>query len=232
MSIRRRRIVVASPALLGLHACSTPPSQQPQQTSPPAPERPSQPVQREPLPLDEMPVYLVPLDDFSQALAANLAQGLQQALGLRIELSAPLPPLRLPRMPGTNQYASEALLVAGRVAVTSLARVPAASYCLFLTVRPINSVSARTRYQFSAHNGGLNSSVVSLAGLLEPGPERPVFTQRTALRLFKMSKRAIGEMHLGWSRSTDPLDLMYAPILSLEDVDRILTEHKPADAPQ
>lgn len=230
MSIRRRWIVLALPALLGLPACSTPPPQAPEQPSEPLPEEPSGAAQPQPLLDDEVAVYLVPLDDFSQALAANLSQGLQRALGIRIESTAPLPPLRLTTVPGTQQYESEALLVAGRVAATSLALVPAAAYCLFLTARPINKATDRARHQFSAHNRGLDSSVVSLAGLLEPGPERPVFSQRTALRLFKMSKRAIGEMHLGWSRSTDPLDLMYSPILSLEDVDRIGSEHAPQPA--
>lgn len=225
MSIRRRQILLAGPVLLSLQACSTP-AVQPAPAQPTEPVRPAKPVQQAPAASsDEVAVYLVPLGDFPQRLAVNLAKGLQQALGVRIETTAPLEPVRLTPRPGTNQYESEALLVAGRVASASFAGIPEASYCLFLTVRPINSAAAASRYQVSAHNRGLNSSVVSLAGLLEPGQDRPVFTERTAWRLFKMSKRAIGEMHLGWSRSTEPSDLMYAPIMSLEDVDRIGYEH-------
>ncbi|MBA2722874.1 MAG: hypothetical protein H0W48_09260 [Methylibium sp.] len=218
MSIRRRQMLLAGPVLLSLQACST--------LRQAAPEPPAQPVQQVSSgPPDEVAVYLVPLGEFPQGLALNLAKGLQQTLGIRIESTVPLTPLRLSPQPGTNQYESEALLVAGRVASASFAGISEASYCVFLTVRPINSAAAASRYQVSAHNRGLNSSVVSLAGLLEPGQDRPIFTERTAWRLFKMSKRAIGEMHLGWSRSTEPLDLMYAPILSLEDVDRIGYEH-------
>ena len=38
-------------------------------------------------------------------------------------------------------------------------------------------------------------------------------------------KRAIGEMHFGWKRSSDSKDLMYAPIMSLDDLDHIGLEH-------
>ena len=33
--------------------------------------------------------------------------------------------------------------------------------------------------------------------------------------------RIVGEMRLGWRRTSDPADLMYAPIMSIDDVDRM-----------
>ena len=44
------------------------------------------------------------------------------------------------------------------------------------------------------------------------------------LRTYKMTKREIGIVHFGYPRSTDVKDLMYSPIMSLEDVDRMGTE--------
>ena len=38
-------------------------------------------------------------------------------------------------------------------------------------------------------------------------------------------KRAIGEMRYGWKRTTDIQDIMYAPIMSLDDLDQIGLEH-------
>ena len=67
----------------------------------------------------------------------------------------------------------------------------------------------------------------SLAGLLDYANDKPVLTERAISRLIKMSQRAIGEMCLGWKRSADPADLMYAPIMGLGDLDRIGHEHKP-----
>ena len=43
--------------------------------------------------------------------------------------------------------------------------------------------------------------------------------------MYKLIKRAIGEMHLGWRRSTNPDDVMYAPLMGLQDLDRIGTRH-------
>lgn len=42
-----------------------------------------------------------------------------------------------------------------------------------------------------------------------------------AERLTKMLMRIVGEMRLGWKRTSDPKSLMYAPIMSVEDIDRM-----------
>ena len=53
----------------------------------------------------------------------------------------------------------------------------------------------------------------------------PSELNRALGRLLKMTKRAIGEMYLGWHRSTDPNDVMFAPLMSLDDLDRMGSEH-------
>lgn len=32
-------------------------------------------------------------------------------------------------------------------------------------------------------------------------------------------------MHLGWERSVNPKDVMYSPLMGVDDLDRIGTEH-------
>lgn len=177
-------------------------------------------------PLDGVPVYLVPLDDFPEDLAGSLARALQQNLGFRVKSSLRLPALAIPVLPGTNQLMAEEVLLRGTPASARLPEATPTTYRLFLTTKDINSRSANFRFQFSFHNQALNSSVVSLARLLDYEGNRPVFSERTVARLLKMSKRAIGEMCLGWQRSADAKDLMYAPIMSLEDLDRLGLEHR------
>ncbi len=41
----------------------------------------------------------------------------------------------------------------------------------------------------------------------------------------KMLLRIVGEMRLGWRRTTDPKDLMYAPIMSIDDIDEMDLTH-------
>ncbi len=110
-----------------------------------------------------------------------------------------------------------------------LPRVPG-QFCtlinnLLLTTRDINSRTGATRFQFSAHNRELNASVISLARLMYDVDGRPAAERTLQARMYKLIKRAIGEMHLGWRRSTHPDDVMYAPLMSLQDLDRIGTRH-------
>lgn len=178
-------------------------------------------------PLDVVAVYVVPLDDCPEDLGASLARLLQQQLGIRIKASLRLAPLGLGPMPGTNQYASEDILAQAVTASRLLPEAAATTYRLFLTTKDINTRPANFRFQFSTHNRQLNSSVLSMARLLEYANDKPVFTELSASRLVKMAKRAIDEVKLGWTRSGDPRDLMYAPIMGLEDLDRIGYEHSP-----
>ena len=175
---------------------------------------------------ESVAVYVVPLDDMPEALSATVAQALARQLGIRVRAAMRLPPLRLSRLPGTEQYAAEALL---EQAVRASARLPGlgpATYRLFITARDINAQSGGFRYQFSMHSPNLHCSVVSMARLFEYENGEPRLTDRTGERTVKLAKRAVGELHLGWKRSTDPQDLMYAPLMGLEDLDRIGNAHR------
>jgi len=175
---------------------------------------------------ETVPVYVVPLDDFPEALSATVAQALAQQLGLRVRAGMRLPPLRIPVLPGSDQYAGEALLDRADRASKRLPGLGPDTYRLFLTVRDINAQAGGFRFQFSMHNRALNCSVVSMARLFEFVDGEVRLTNLAGARAVKLAKRAVGELHLGWQRSTDPSDLMYAPLMGLEDLDRIGTEHR------
>jgi len=49
---------------------------------------------------------------------------------------------------------------------------------------------------------------------------------QVSLRIYKMVKRAIGELYFGLPRSTSIADIMYAPIMSLEDIDAMGADYK------
>jgi predicted Zn-dependent protease len=185
-------------------------------------------------PLDVVAVYMVPLDDFPSELAEALAKALQQKLNLRIKASIPLPPLSLTTLPGTNQYAGDDIIVQGAKASARLPEMSQTTFRLFLTGKDINTKSGNFRFQFSAHSKLLNCSVISLARLLEYSNGRPVFTQMTVTRLIKLSLRAIGELQFGWVRSTNPEDVMYSPLMTRDDLDRMgfdHTEKSPEESP-
>ena len=176
-------------------------------------------------PLDAIPVYIVPLADFPEDLASALAKAMSQDLAIRVKASVRLPPLTINTLPGSNQLVAEDILLQAENASARLPDMTPKTYRLFLTTKDINSRSANFRFQFTVHDMAHRCSVISLARLLEYADERPVLTNRSLSRLLKLTKRAIGEMYLGWNRSTDPGDLMFSPLMSLDDLDRIGSEH-------
>lgn len=186
------------------------------------------PALAQPGPSDQIRVYLVPLDDFPEALAGNVARVLEQDMGLRIKASMRLPPLAIPVLPATGQYVAEDLLVRAAAASDRLPGLTRRTHRVFLTTRDINAQSGNFRFQFAMHMPDLNSSVVSSARLNEVAGQQ--LSERGAQRVLKMVKRAVGELHLGWRRSTDRHDLMYAPLMSVGDIDRLSIAHQPATA--
>jgi predicted Zn-dependent protease len=167
---------------------------------------------------------LVPLDDFPEDLASVYAKVMQSQLGIRITSSLRLPRLDIPLLhSGMNggQYAAGALLERAAKASARLPGLLPSTCRVFLTMRDINAESADFHFVFAQHNPDLNCSVVSMARLLDDGKQ----TDKALWRTFKLVKRAIGEMHLGWRRSTERRDLMYAPLMSVTDVDRLGLEH-------
>lgn len=75
------------------------------------------------------------------------------------------------------------------------------------------------------HRPGLRTSVVSLARLFSYVNDAPVLDAAAQTRLYKMIKRSIGEHCLGWKRSTKIQDIMYSPIMSVQDIDEIGLQH-------
>jgi hypothetical protein len=173
-------------------------------------------------------VYVIPLDDFPEALAGTLAQRLQDELGIRVRPSLRLPPLDVPMLPGTRQLVAEELLVRAVAASSRLPELGPATYRVFLTTRDINGESGTLRFTFATHMPSLQGSVVSMARLVTGtlGVAQADERARALARLHKMVKRAIGEAHLGWRRSTDPHDLMYAPVMNVYDIDRLGNDHR------
>lgn len=170
-------------------------------------------------------VYLVPLDDFPEGLASRFATLLQEELGIEVKSSMRLPPLQVAPMPGSGQAPAEELLLRGTEASRHLPGLVPSTYRVLLTLRDINAQSGRFRFQFSMHHPELNASVVSMARLMDEAEP----SERSAQRMYKLVKRAVGELHLGWRRSTDSRDLMYAPLMHVGDIDRIGTIHRPLD---
>lgn len=170
-------------------------------------------------------VYIVPMNDFPEQLAADVARVLTDELKIPVRSTLRLGDLNLRPIPGTSQLSADQILEESIATVRRFPDTSPTTYYLLLTGFDINSNGIRSRYVFSWHNTGLNASVLSAARLLEYRDGKPIIDSQFYGRLIKMSKRAVGEVHLGWKRSNNPQDVMYSPIMGLQDIDRIGVNH-------
>ena len=186
----------------------------------------SRPMSAASSPID---VYLIPMDDFNFDEAWRLAQSLGTELGIKVKATVNMGSAELRTIPGSVQYAAEDIIeMAHRIAGNLRETHPTTAYVV-LTRRDINSKDRALRYTFAMNSRSLRTAVVSTArmDMGENGGKANPATLR--MRLTKMVKRNIGEVYYGYTRSADIQDIMYSPIMSLDDVDKMGSSflHKP-----
>lgn len=176
-------------------------------------------------PVDGVALYVIPTDGFPEQLAANIARALTKDTGLWVKSSLLIPSGVNDPLPGTNQYPADDYLPFGVSASRQLPDANARTYFIVLTDRDINSRSQNFRFQYSFHNSMARTSVLSVARLVYEVNGTLAPTEVIGLRTQKMLLRIVGEMKFGWKRTNDPTDLMFAPIMSIEDIDRMSLIH-------
>ena len=172
-------------------------------------------------PADAVNVYILPTDGISEEAAGGIARALTKETGLWIKSTLWMPSDGIEPFPGTNQYPAEDYFPLGARAARMLREASPRTYYIVLTNRDINSKSQNFRFQYSSHSPMANTSVLSIARLLYTKLGTPASNEMVGERVAKMLLRIVGEMRLGWRRTSDPADLMYAPIMSIDDVDRM-----------
>jgi predicted Zn-dependent protease len=183
--------------------------------------------QRLPLasPVDAVNFYIIPTDDVAEQAAGSIARALTTETGLWIKSTMWTPSDITEPLAGTNQFPAEDYFPMGAKAARTLSEVSPRTYFIVLTNRDINSKSRNFRFQYSMHSPMANTSVLSFARLQYTYEGSPASHEVVAERVAKMLLRIIGEMRLGWKRGSDPSDLMYAPIMSIDDIDRMSLTH-------
>lgn len=172
-------------------------------------------------PIDAVVLYVIPTDGIPEQGAANIARALTKDTGLWVKSSLWVPSGVEVPFPGTNQYPADDYLPLGVSISKQLPDAGPRTYFIILTDRDINSRSQNFRFQYSFHSPMARTSVLSIARLLYEKDGTPAASEVLGLRVQKMLMRIVGEMKFGWKRTSDPSDLMYAPIASIEDIDRM-----------
>lgn len=175
-------------------------------------------------PVDAVALYVIPTDGIDEQGAASVARALTKDTGLWIKSSLWAPSGVKEPFAGTNQYPADDYLPLGVSLSKQLSDAGPRTYFIVLTDRDINSRSQNFRFQYSFHRPMARTSVLSIARLQYDRDGAPSRPELVAARVQKMLLRIVGEMKFGWQRSSDPADLMYAPIMSIEDIDRMNVE--------
>jgi predicted Zn-dependent protease len=176
-------------------------------------------------PVDGVALYVIPTDGVPEQFAANVARALTKDTGLWVKSTLKVPSENIEPFAGTNQYPADDYLPMGIRVSKQLQDTTARTYFIVLTDRDINARSQNFRFQYSFHNPMARTSVLSLARLLYEKDGSNASEDVVALRIQKLLLRIVGEMRFGWKRTNDPTDLMFAPIMSIEDIDRMSLIH-------
>jgi predicted Zn-dependent protease len=166
-------------------------------------------------------VYLMPMDDFNFQEAALLSRVLSRELGIQVKATLNVGSSGLSPFPNTTQFAAEDIEEIARRAIRNLPDIRPDSAFIILTQRDINTKDRTLKFNFSVHNKSTRTAVISSARLVLNQSGGKADLQTIRKRLAKMVKRNIGDVYFGYTRSTDIRDVMYSPIMSLDDVDKM-----------
>ncbi|WP_374583027.1 hypothetical protein [Pseudoduganella sp.] len=172
-------------------------------------------------PADKVHVYIIPTDGIAEQAAGRMARGVSAETGLTVRSTLWAPSGKLEPFAGTGQYAAEDLMALSARIAPTLHDVSPNTYYIVLTNRDINSSDRTFRFLFAHHNPAANTSVLSIARLLHNRNGTAASPEVAGMRIGKMLVRTVGEVRMGWKRTGDQKDVMYAPIMSTDDIDRM-----------
>jgi hypothetical protein len=84
-------------------------------------------------------VYLIPLNDFSEDVAAQMGRDLSKEFGLWVKGTVAMGTQGLMPMSGSQQYAAEDIFEQAKTVMPRLPEADSSTYFIFLTNRDINS---------------------------------------------------------------------------------------------
>lgn len=171
-------------------------------------------------------IYLLPVDDFSFEFADQLARRLSRELNLNVRASLSMGASDVKELPNSSQLAVEDIIARVHEVGLRLPNKNQKFVVIALTTRDINDRSQSMRFLFSKNDRTTQTSVISIARMFSSTPSTEGTQAQVGLRIYKMTKRAIGEQYFGLGRTANIADIMYAPIMSLEDIDAMGLDYK------
>lgn len=171
-------------------------------------------------------IYLLPVDNFPFEFTDQLAHKLSAELNLKVRASLPMGIGDLKELPNSTQLATQDVLARVHEVALRLQDTNEKFLVIALTNRDINDSSQSLHFLFASNDWKTHTSVLSVARMFASTSIADCTQTQVNLRIYKMVKRAIGEQYFGLPRSSSITDVMYAPIMSLEDIDAMGVDYK------
>ena len=167
-------------------------------------------------------VYLIPFDGFPEPIADKLANILSQELGIHIKamLSVPIGHHAVFNEK-RKQYVAESLTEPIVNVMKQLHDKQDKTAYIALLNNDMCPNDSGLNYVFSSHFTG-RVSIIATGRLMPYGVlDKNKAAKIYGLRLLKLVKRTIGQQYFGLPRSDRKDSLMFSPLMSTDDLDRI-----------
>lgn len=171
-------------------------------------------------------VYLLPVNDFPFEFCDQLARRLSAELNVHVRASLPMGIGDLAPLAKDSQLAADDVIARAHEVGLRLPNTNGKLVVIALTTRDINDRSQTLHFLFAKNDQATHTSVISAARMFASTPKAQGTQAQVGLRIYKMVKRAIGEQYFRVPRSADISDVMYTPIMSLEDIDAMGRDFK------
>lgn len=187
---------------------------------------PAAPPDAPPMPAAPTDVYLVPLGDFPFEAADQLARHLAADVKLHVRASLPMGIGDIRPLQKDAQLPADDIIQAAHQVGQRLPNTSDKLVVIALTNRDINDRAQSLRFLFAKNDLVRHTAVISVARMHATTPQAEGSPSQVGQRLYKMLKRTVGEQYFGLPRTSDLSDIMYAPIMSLEDIDAMGMDYK------
>ena len=164
-------------------------------------------------------VYVIPLDAVPDAFSKMIAEEITKQHALRAEVVTRMSLSKSMYDPNWDQYMSNRIADEAFKLTNKFQDKHNKTFLLVITDLDINAEGSHVRYNYATHFNHL--SVVSTARIDPKNIGEPENEQLKKARLFKLINKAIGQQVYGYAASSDIRSVMYGPITSLQDLDKM-----------
>ncbi len=165
-------------------------------------------------------LYLIPVFGADSSIVADLEKRIQKQHGIRVKASTEMGLGAEHFDTAHQQFIAEEIAKSASVILNKL-RGNSKTPAIVIIPGDMNDKEFRLRYIFSMHFFNDQLTVMSLARIDPRSYRQPANHELVLDRATKLINKALGYHMYGYKASSDVGNVMYGPIMGLDDLDRV-----------